>query len=85
MQILLNIPDYSPATGIVLDWQDDFQIKVNASDGSVLIQANADGLVSLANHLLNLAQPAAPPGVHIHLDQYNSLEDGSPDLVIEKL
>ena len=85
MKKSLDIPDYSPETGIVLKWEDDAEIKVSAEDGEVLIEANADGLTSLANHLLNLAQTAVPSGAHIHLDEYNSLEDGSSDLIIAKL
>ena len=81
----LNIPDYSPDTGVVLNWENDFQIKVSAQDAEVLIEANKDGLVSLANHLLNLAQPSVPTGTRIHLDKYNSLEEGSSDLVIGKI
>ena len=85
MKISLDIPDYSPETGIVLKWEDDAEIKVSAENGEVLIEANVDGLTSLANHLLNLAQTAVPSGAHIHLDEYNSLEDGSSPLIIEKL
>lgn len=85
MVISLNIPDYSPATGVVLNWENDFQIKVSAKDGEVLIEANEDGLFSLAKHMLNLAQPAVPSGAHIHLDKHNSLDDGSSDLIIGKL
>lgn len=50
----------------------------------VLISANNEGLLSLANHLLTLAQKEVPIGSHIHLDEYNSLEEGSIDLIIEK-
>ena len=85
MKISLDIPDYSPETGIVLKWEDDAEIKVSAENGEVLIEANVDGLTSLANHLLNLAQTTVPSGAHIHLDEHNSLEDGSSDLIIAKL
>ena len=85
MKISLDIPDYSPETGVILNWEDDAQIKVSVENEEVLIEANSDGLVSLANHLLNLAQPAVPPGAHIHLDEYNALNDNSSDLVISKL
>ena len=84
MKMILEIPDYSPETGVVLKWEDDAEIKVSTMDGEVLIEANADGLTSLANHLLNLAQTAIPSGTHIHLDEYNSLEDGSSPLIITK-
>ena len=85
MKMTLDIPDYSPETGVVLKWENDAEIKVSNVDGEVLIEANADGLTSLANHLLNLAQAAVPSGAHIHLDEHNSLEDGSSPLIITKL
>ncbi|MGX8704644.1 MAG: Imm32 family immunity protein [bacterium] len=46
------------------------------------MSANREGLLSLANQLSALAEEA--PGSHIHFDQYNSLEDGSVELIIEK-
>ena len=81
----LDIPDYSPDTGVVLKWENDAEIKVTTENGEILIEANADGLTSLANHLLNLAQTTVPSGAHIHLDEQNALEDGSSPLIIEKL
>ena len=51
----------------------------------VVISANREGLISMVNHLLNLAQVDVPCGTHIHLDEYNALEDGSIDLIIEKI
>jgi len=38
----------------------------------------------LANHLLNLSQENIPSGYHLHFDEYNSLENGSCDLIIQK-
>ena len=40
--------------------------------------------MSLARHLLVLAQEEAPSGCHIHLDEFNSLEDGSVELILDK-
>ena len=40
--------------------------------------------MSLARHLLVLAQEEAPSGSHIHLDSFNSLEDGSVELILDK-
>ena len=48
------------------------------------IIANKEGLTSLANHLLNLAQDNVPRGYHLHFDESNSLKDGSSELIIEK-
>ena len=39
--------------------------------------ANESGLRSLAKHLLCLADTEVPVHYHIHLDESNSLEDGS--------
>lgn len=39
----------------------------------------------MASHLLNLAQADVPLGTHIHLDSLNSLEDGSDEIIIEKI
>ena len=65
-----------------LTWIDGFSIRVAAENGTVLISANKAGLLSLANHLTGLAEE--PSGDHFHLDEYNSLEDGSAELIIEK-
>ena len=79
-KVTLNVPNYSPDTGVALNWEGNFTIKVSDINGSVSIEANTEGLVSLANHLLNLSQSSVPIGTHLHLDEYNSLEEGSLDL-----
>ncbi len=48
------------------------------------LSANKAGLTSLAIQLLTLAQDNVPAGCHIHYDKFNSLEDGSIELVIQK-
>ena len=85
MKASLNIPNYSPDMGMTLKWEDGYQIKVSSESGIISIEANKEGLVSLANHLLNLAQDAVPTGMHIHLDEFNSLEEDSLELLIEKV
>lgn len=67
-----------------IDWEDGFTIKVRVDDGeTVVISANREGLLSLARQLTDLANEEA--GSHIHYDAYNSLEDGSSELIIEKI
>lgn len=66
-----------------LRWEDDFKIRVGIHKNEVTVSANRNGLLSLANHLIALAKEAS--GSHIHLDQYNSLEDGSVELIVEKI
>lgn len=68
---------------MILKWENDFSIRVTIRDGEAVISGNKAGLLSLAGHLTALAQE--PSGCHIHLDEYNSLEDGSAELIIERL
>ena len=64
-----------------LTWENDAVISVKQDGKTVQISANLAGLRSLASHLAALAQE--PPGSHVHLDEYNALEDGSSELIIE--
>ena len=66
-----------------MKWVEGFEINVRIENDAVVISANKEGLLSLANHLKSLAEE--PPGNHIHLDAYNSPEDGSPEMILEKV
>ncbi len=85
MKFVVDVYDYSKEDGIHLRWEPGFEIECTESSGVVVIKSNAEGLKSLANHCLTLAQEAAPKHVHIHLDTFNSLEEGSAELIIEKV
>lgn len=66
-----------------IEWVDGFTIRVRSdSDGTVVVSANREGLLSLARQLTALADAEA--GSHIHYDEYNSLEEGSSQMLIEK-
>ena len=65
------------------DWVDGFEIRVSIDNGEAVISANKEGLLSLAKQLTALAEET--PGTHIHYDEYNSLEERSAELTIEKL
>ena len=67
-----------------MKWEDGFSIAVNVENNAVTISANKQGLLSLANHFIALAQDNTP-GAHIHLDEHNSLEEKSAELIIEKI
>lgn len=84
MEIKLDVSEYAPEEGIKYNWKNGFYIEVQIKGNSVIITANKEGLISLANHFLNLAQEKIPSGYHLHLDDSNSLEDGSAELIIEK-
>ena len=65
-------------------WEEDFSIKCSIDNNSVIIEANKGGLISLARHLLGLAQENVPEFEHFHLDEYNSLDDDSAELIVVK-
>lgn len=65
-----------------LNWKDGFEITVRIENDEVVINANREGLLSLASHMLALAEE--PAGSHIHLDEFNSLEQGSAQLILVK-
>ena len=66
-----------------IEWVDGFEIRVTVDKGEALISANREGLLSLAKQLTSLAEAA--PGSHIHYDSCSSLEDGSAEMIVEKL
>ncbi len=82
--ITLEIPEYSPETGFKHSWEDGFEILVENHDGQIVIKSNREGLISLAKQMLALSEENVPTGTHIHLDEFNSLEEGSTELVIER-
>ena len=63
-----------------IEWVDEFEIRVSIENGEAVISANKEGLLSLAKQLTALAEET--PGSHIHYDRYNSLEEGSAELII---
>jgi hypothetical protein len=85
VKVIVEIPEYNPTAGFTCNWEYGFTIKTVIEDGTVILSANKEGLISLANHLLNLAQDSIKAGTHLHLDEYNSLENGSNELIISKV
>ena len=66
-----------------IEWVEEFKIKVIARNNEIILSANREGLLSLAKHLTALANGV--PGDHTHYDEYNSLEEGSAEMIIEKM
>ena len=79
----VDVPDYDGRC-IRLKWEDGATLSVQVSGQEVLVAGNKEGLRSLANHLLNLSQEAVPAGSHVHFDEYNSLESGSAELIVQR-
>lgn len=85
-KVQIEIPKYE-GQGLRYIWDSDFIISAeyNHLTRTVTIQANQSGLISLARHLLTLAQPEVPIGFHHHFDENIPLEEGSVSLIIEKI
>ena len=66
-----------------IEWTNGFEIHVSIDNGTAVISANKEGLLSLAGQLAALAEE--PPGSHIHYDEYNSLEEDSVEMIIERI
>ena len=66
-----------------IEWIEGSEIAVNIYNKEVTGSANKEGLLSLAGQLKALAEGV--PGDHIHYDEDNSLEEGSAELVIERV
>lgn len=68
---------------MLIEWEDGFTVKVTVDQDTVVVSANKEGLLSLAKQLTSLAN--ADVGSHIHYDEYNSLEDNSAEMIVEKI
>ena len=77
------VPEYDGEKFLFV-WEDNFSIKCSIDNKSIVIEADKGGLISLARHLLELSQDTVPEYTHIHLDEYNSLEDNSSELIVVK-
>ena len=75
-----NFKSENAGDSMDIEWVDGFEIRVKVDHGAVVIAANREGMLSLAKQLTALAEAA--PGQHIHYDDYNSLEEGSAEMII---
>ncbi len=66
-----------------INWKEASIIRLKIENETAVLSCNREGLLSLADHLIALAEE--DKGSHIHYDKYNSLEDDSNELIIEKI
>jgi hypothetical protein len=83
VRVEIDLPDYSRESGLRIDWDPGFEIRVRVEDYGVVLSANPAGLRSLARILLSLTNEEIPRPYDLHLDSSNSLEPGSTPLIIE--
>jgi len=68
---------------MIMGWIDGFEIRTAVKSNNIVISANREGLLSLAKHLTALAD--GEPGDHVHYDEFDSLEEGSTEIIIERI
>lgn len=83
MDISIQVPEYDEQRGLRFEWEDGFEIKLEVLESEVLLSANRAGLISLARHLLTLAQDSVPSGRHVHLTADLEI-DSAVDLILER-
>lgn len=66
---------------MLVEWEPGFEIAVEVADSELLLRANRAGLVSLARHLLALADEDV--GSHLHLTAGQEVESEF-DVVLER-
>lgn len=84
MNVTITVPESEAGGSLRFEWDEGFEIRVSRSASEIAISANEAELISLARHLLTLAQANVAAGSHIHLSETGELEDGSGDLILEK-
>lgn len=66
-----------------IEWVEGYEISAVVENGEIVISANREGMLSLAKQLTALSEGA--PGEHIHYDEHNALENGSIEMIIERM
>ncbi|HEX2058446.1 MAG TPA: hypothetical protein VHI71_08760 [Actinomycetota bacterium] len=84
MRYVIEVPPYSRQDGLEWEWDSEAYLLVRASGSEIHVRGDSVGLRNLAEVLLTLAQEGVPDGVHVHLDTYTSLTEGSSELLLER-
>lgn len=81
----IELGSYSVEHGLSLRWVPGFLISATATSHDITISGNAEGLRSLAQHLLTLAEEDVPGGAHVHFEPGLELELDSVPLILNKM
>ena len=67
-----------------IKWEDNSEISVRVEeDGAVVLSGNKAGLLTLSRMMADLAE--CEVGEHVHLDEENGLEEGSGEIIADRL
>ena len=82
--VQIEIPDEEAGNGFLFNWTDGAEFESSFDGEEFVLASNKEGLLSLANHLINLAQDKWPSGHHFHFDKGVELSDDSVVIVFIK-
>jgi hypothetical protein len=82
MECVVDVPEKRDGEGMRFVWDPGYEIAIAVTGSEISIRANRAGLVSLARHLLTLAQESARVGSHVHLTAGQEI-DSEFDLILE--
>jgi hypothetical protein len=71
--IPVRIAEYNSEVGVSTWWDDSAYLRAeveSSPEPTVVISGNQAGLISLARHLISLAQSGVPDGSHFNFDTY---------------
>jgi hypothetical protein len=87
LPVTVEVTTYDPSLGVGTWWDEETVLRAEvweSPEKTVVLSGNPAGLVSLARHLLTLAQDSVPDGRHFDFDSYCGwLEEGSAAVRIE--
>jgi hypothetical protein len=85
--MVVQVVQYDPRLASISFWDEGTVLRAEVLDSperTVVFSGNKAGLISLARHLLTLAQETVPAGSHMDFDSYCGwLADGSAAIRIE--
>lgn len=83
MKVEIEIPEYDAIKGLKIVWEKNFEIRTINMGNDFIIEANKEGLISLAKQMLSIAYNDLFSGFHIHYEEATCLDKGSASFVIE--
>ena len=85
-KIEISFEKYNNQISVLGDWELDSKVvvKIGKEESLCIVSWNKEWLLSLAQHLVSLAQDWVPKGSHFHFDEL-CLQNWSKELIIERI
>jgi hypothetical protein len=77
--------EYDQNKGVTYETDEKMIVKITIEGEVCTLSSNREGLLSLAKSFIKLADDNVPIGCHYHLDHPVFMEEGSSELIVEKI